>query len=101
MNHTDIFYSLWMYNIRANIHIIYTLNEYIKDRNVGSDDYIAADEKPVKVNLYGISIIAIDILNGSNIIIFINTVYCFIFLANIILIKYFQFKKVYLDEKHN
>ena len=84
-----------------NIYIIYILDGYTKDRNVGFDDYVAAGEKPVKINLYRISIIAVDILNGPDIIIFVNIVYCFIFLANIISAKCFWFKKIYLNKEYN
>ena len=78
-----------MYNTKTNTHITCILDGYTKDRDVGPDNYIAADKKPVKVDLYKISIIIIDILNGPDIIIFINTVYCFTFLANVVSIKCF------------
>ena len=101
MNYTDIFHSLWMYDIEANIYIICILDKYIKDRDAGFGDYVAVDEKSVKVDLYRTSIIAVNILNGPDIIIFADTVYCFIFLINIVSTKYFQFKEVYLNEKYN
>ena len=101
MNYTDIFCSLWMYNIGMNIYIICILDGYIKDKNIGLGDYIAAGEKPVKIDLYKISIIAVDILNDPDIIILADTVYCFIFLANIIPAKHFQFKEIYLDEEYS
>ena len=101
MNYTDIFCSSWIYNTGVNTYITCTLNEYTKDRNINPDNYVTADKKPIKVNLYKTSIIAVNTPNGPNIIIFANTAYCFIFLANITSIKCFQFKKIYLDKKHN
>ena len=83
------------------MYIICTLNEYIKDRDVGPDNYIAAGEKSVKVDLYGMSIIAVDILNGLDIIILVNTAYCFIFFVNIVLTKRFSLKKIYKDEEYS
>ena len=77
------------------------MNGYIKDRDIGPGDYIAAGEKSVKVDLYRISIIAIDILNGLDIIIFADIVYCFIFLVNVVLAKCFRFKRIYLDKEYN
>ena len=83
------------------MYIICILNGYTKDRNVGPGDYVAAGEKSVKVDLYRISIIVIDTLNGPDIIIFTDIVYCSTFLANIVLTKRFWLKKVYLDEEHS
>ena len=101
MNYINIFCSLWMYNTGTNIYIICILDGYTKDRDIGPDNYVAADKKSVKVDLYGMSIIIIDTLNGLDIIIFADIIYYSTFLANIISTKYFQFKKVYLDKKHN
>ena len=101
INHIDIFYSLWIHNTEANMYIIYILNGYIKDRNTGPSDYVAAGEKSIKIDLYGTSIITIDILNGPDTIIFTNTAYYPTFLINVISAKCFQFKKIYLDKKHN
>ena len=84
-----------------NMYIICILDGYTKDRDIGPGDYIAADKKPIKIDLYGISIITIDILNGPDTIILINTAYYPTFLANIVSTKYFQFKKIYLNEEHN
>ena len=90
-----------MHNTGVNTYITCILDGYIKDRNIGLGNYIIVDKKSVKVNLYGMSIIAIDILNDLNTIIFVDTAYYFIFLANVISVKYFQLKKIYLDKKHN
>ena len=84
-----------------NIYIIYTLNEYIKDRDTDLNNYIITGEKPIKINLYGMSIIVVDILNSPDIIIFVDIIYCFIFFANIILAKHFQLKGVYLNKEYN
>ena len=101
INYTNIFRSLWMYDTEMNIYITYILNEYIKNRNINFDDYITADEKLVKIDLYRMFIIAVDILNGLDIIILVDIAYCFTFLTNITSVKRFQLKKVYLDKKHN
>ena len=71
------------------MYIICTLDEYIKDRNIGFDNYITANKKPVKVDLYGMSIIVIDTPNGLDTIIFADIVYYLTFLTNVILVKYF------------
>ena len=73
MNYTDIFCSSWIYNTGVNTYITCTLNEYTKDRNINPDNYVTADKKPIKVNLYKTSIIAVNTPNGPNIIIFANT----------------------------
>ena len=83
------------------MYIICILDKYIKDKNVGFGDYIAAGEKSIKVDSYRMSIIIIDIPNSPDIIILTNTTYCFIFFVNIILIKHFQLKKIYLDKKYS
>ena len=101
MNYIDIFCSLWMHDIKVNIYIIYILDGYIKNRDVGSGNYVAAGEKLVKVDSYRMSIIAVDILNGLNIIILADIIYCFIFLINIVSAKCFQFKRIYLNKKHS
>ena len=101
INYINILCNLWIYDIGVNMYIIYILDEYIKDRDVGSGNYIIVGEKPVKVDLYGMSIIIVNILNGLNIIILADTVYCFIFLINIVLAKYFWFKEIYLNEEYN
>ena len=72
-----------------NMYIICILDEYIKDRDADPGDYVVVDKKSIKVNLYKISIIAVDILNGLDIIIFTNIVYYPTFLANVALAKYF------------
>ena len=101
MNHINILYSLWIYNTGANMHIIYILNGYIKDRNIDPNNYIIIDEKSVKVDLYKMSIIVVDTLNDLDIIIFVDIVYYPIFLTNITLTKHFQFKGVYLNKEHS
>ena len=83
------------------MYITCTLDGYIKDRNIDLDNYVITDKKPIKINLYKMSIIAVDILNGSDIITLANIVYYFIFLANITSVKCFQFKKIYLNKKYN
>ena len=90
-----------MHNTGVNIYITCTLDGYTKDRDADSDNYIAAGEKLIKIDLYKTSIITVNILNGLNIIIFTDTAYCLTFFANVVLIKHFQLKKVYLDEEHS
>ena len=77
------------------------MDKYTKDKDTGPDNYITAGEKLVKIDLYRTFIIAVDILNGLNIIIFVNIIYYLIFLTNIASAKYFWFKKIYLDKKHS
>ena len=89
INHINILRSSWMYDTETNTHITYILDGYTKDRDVGPGDYIAAGEKSVKIDLYRIFIIVVDILNGPDIIILVDTAYYSIFLANIISIKCF------------
>ena len=89
MNHIDIFHNSWIYDTGANIYITCILDEYIKDKDTGPDDYVAVGEKPVKIDLYRTSIIIIDILNDPDTIILADIIYCFIFLANVISVKYF------------
>ena len=89
INHTNIFCSLWMHDIETNMYITYTLDGYIKDRNIGPDDYIVTGEKPVKIDSYRTSIIVVDILNGLDTIIFVDIAYCLIFLVNIVSAKHF------------
>ena len=90
-----------MHDIKTNMHITYTLNEYTKDRNAGPGNYVAAGEKPVKINSYKISIIAVNTPNDPDIIILTNTIYHPTFLANITSTKHFQLKEIYLDKKHS
>ena len=101
INYTDIFCSLWIHNTETNMYITYILDGYTKDRDTDSGDYITTDKKPVKVDSYRISIIAVNIPNGLNTITFTDITYYFIFLTNITSTKHFQFKKIYLDEKHS
>ena len=101
MNYINIFHSLQIYNTGTNMYITYILNRYIKDRDIGPDNYITTNKKSIKIDLYEISIIAVDTLNDLNIIILADIVYCFIFLINIISAKHFQFKKIYLNKKHS
>ena len=90
-----------MHDTRMNMYIICTLDGYTKDRDINPGDYITAGEKPIKINLYRTSIIAVNIPNDLDIIIFADTAYCFIFLANIISAKHFQFKEIYLNKEHS
>ena len=83
------------------MHITCILDKYIKNRNIDSDNYVIVDKKSVKVNLYRTFIIAVDTLNGPDIITFANIVYYFTFFVNIVSAKYFQFKKVYLNKKYS
>ena len=101
MNYIDIFCSSWMYDTGMNTYITCILNRYTKDRNVDLGDYIVAGEKPVKVNLYKMFIIIVDILNNLDTIILVDIAYCFIFFANVVLVKCFWFKEIYLDKKHS
>ena len=78
-----------MHDTRTNIHITYILDEYIKNKNVSPDDYVTADEKSFKIDLYKTSIIAVNTLNGPDIIILIDIVYYFIFFINIVSAKCF------------
>ena len=71
------------------MHITCILDGYIKDRDTGPDDYIVVGEKSIKVDSYRMSIIVIDILNGSDIIIFMDIAYYLIFLVNVISVKRF------------
>ena len=90
-----------MYNTETNIYIIYILNRYIKNRDTDPDDYITANKKPIKINLYKTSIITINTPNNLDTITFTDTIYYSTFLINIISAKYFQFKKIYLNKKHS
>ena len=90
-----------MHDTETNMHITCTLDKYTKDRDIDPGDYVIADEKPVKVDLYRMFIIIVDTLNGPDTITFTNIVYYFIFFANIASAKHFQFKRVYLNEKHS
>ena len=101
MNYTNIFHNSWIYNTETNTHIIYILDEYTKDRNTSPDNYITADEKPVKINSYKMFIITVNIPNGLNTITLADTAYCPTFFTNIISTKHFQLKKIYLDKEHN
>ena len=101
INHTNIFRSSWIHNTGANTHITCTLDKYTKDRDTGPGNYIIADKKSIKVDSYEIFIIAINTPNDPDTIIFADTAYYSTFLANVTSAKYFQFKKIYLDEKHS
>ena len=97
----DILRSSWMYNTGMNMYITYILDGYIKDRDINLDNYIIINKKPVKVDLYKTSIIAIDTPNNPDTIILTNTAYYLIFLANITSAKCFRLKKVYLNKKYS
>ena len=78
-----------MHNTEANTYITYILDKYIKDRDTDLDNYITTDKKPIKINSYKTSIIAVNTPNNPNIIILTDTTYYSTFLANIISTKHF------------
>ena len=77
------------------------MDKYTKDRNINPDNYITTNKRPIKINLYKVSIIAVNTPNDPDIITLTNTAYYPIFLTNIISAKHFQFKKIYLDKKYS